>query len=154
MGRLPRRRPRRRRRGSRSAPAASESGPGAEYADVGKLIQMEEGDVQSLAAAHGEAGNGAVGPVGQDPVVRLRIRHDVGKEVLRKLVEDGRLRAAAASRRSGASASTWGSGGVPGGHYDHHRFDLLRCDQVVQYETGAAFGCPHFVTVAGPMQEI
>src|SRR5947209_6622935 len=115
---------------------------GAEDADVSELVQVRDGDVQGLAAAHREAGDGAVFAIGEHAIVLLDVGHDVRLEVLDELIR-WRLRS-----RSRRSARTPAEGTrVAGGHDDNHRLRLPGGDQVVQNEAGAADRAPGIVAV-------
>ena len=57
--------------------------PAAEEADVGKLVEVRHGDRLGLHSAHGEAGHGAMGLIGE--------RAEVGIDVGDQFVDENRL---------------------------------------------------------------
>ena len=135
--------PRRAGRGRRGRSGAGKRPDQARavHADVRELVEVRDGSVQRLAAAHRQARDRAMRLVRVYAIVRFRIRHHVVEEVLDELVG----RAAAAAHRPL---------GVPGRHDDDHRLRLLRRDQVIQNEARAPHRRPCVVVIAGAVQEI
>src|SRR5260370_1277375 len=88
---------------------------------------MRDRQVERLAASHGEARDGPVLPVRQDPVALLHRRHHVPEELLLELV--GR-RPRAGARRTAEGERP----GVPRGHHHDHRLRLAGGDPVVPHE--------------------
>src|SRR5262249_50605828 len=117
--------------------------PGTVDADVSKSIEVRDRNIQCLAAAHRQSRDGSVSAVRVNAVVALRIGHDVGHKIVDKFISRS---------RSAATPSTKRPGGMSCRHDDHHRPGFLCRDQVVENESGAAYGCPSFIAVAGAVQ--
>ena len=117
-------------------------------ADVGELVEMRHGDIERLAAAHREPGDGAMRPVGHHAIVLLHVRHDVADKISDELVARG---SPARCRRAAPAAARVG---VAGRHHDDHRLRLARRDQVVEDEVRPAHRGPRVVAVAGAVQQV
>ncbi len=112
---------------------------------------MRQRDAQGLPAAHREAGDRAVGGIGQDAVVGFDVRADVVDEVVVELSDGGRWwgHRGACRRLAGELLAR-----MPGGHDHDHRLGLPDGDQVVENEIGPPNARPGVVAIARPVQEV
>ena len=105
------------------------AGRGAERAEVGVAIRVAQADVQRLAAAHRQAGEGAAGARRVDAIGLLDQRLDLREEIVLEHLE-GLLAAALLALLRPI--------GVAVGHDDEHRHHLAVGEQVVGDHVGAA----------------
>src|ERR1017187_2056666 len=121
------------------APTGAESTHGVED------VEMVQTDAERLSAAHGEAGDGAVGG---DAVELLGEGHDVLQQVVFEGLGIGWLR----GRGRGAEIDVLTGAAI--GHDDDHGLGLTGGDQVIQDEIGAADGDPAVFGISGAVEQV
>ena len=115
-------------------------GDGAgEGRDGAEEIEMTEADAEGLAAAHGEAGNGAILTPRSDAVPGFNGRD----HVLQHIVFKERVVVGCAERR-----------GMAPRHNDDHGYELLFGEEVIEDEIRAAGGGPTGGRVVGAVEEV
>src|SRR4029079_2982273 len=143
-----------------------------EHPDVGKLVEVGQGDLFRLHAAHRQAGHGPVRLVGQRAVVRVDEGNQLVGQNLRKggEVEPG--------RPAGGTATTLSRprGGLPGGtatiragraaasatttnvstvvHHDDERLGFTGGEAGVQDQTRVSLAAPAGLVLAGAVLEV
>ena len=135
--------------GERGAVSLGDIAPGdggAESGDVTEQLGMIEPDSQGLAAAHGEAGDRPMFPVGVDAVLRLDERHDVGEQILRE--QRGAFRGIA-----GAGQFACGNA-VAVGHHDDEWLGFTGGEQVIHDEIGVAEDGPDQLVAVGAVEQV
>ena len=103
----------------------------AEEADVGELVEVLQGDLPGLHSAHGQAGHGAMGLIGE--------RAEVGIDVGDQLVDENRLEWPDVETCEAADPDVVGHAV---GHHDEEGLRLAFGDQVVHDQIGVALVAP------------
>src|SRR5947207_329559 len=111
---------------------------------------MRDGNVEGLAAAHRQPGDGPVLAVGVNAIMLFHVRHNVSHEILPELI--GWWLSACSLGCSWAKRAV--SARMTRRHHYDHRFGFCGGNQVVQNESGAANRGPGLVAIPGPMKQI
>ena len=115
--------------------AARDGNSGGEHADVAELARIEQGSLEGMAAAHGQAADRRIGRAGQDAVMALDVLHDVAEALRHPGLgrrEAGTAAHAGRIHACGPLARRGGGIGIAVRHDHDARLDLSGRDQVVQ----------------------